>query len=55
MKKLVIALLLISFSAQAKETTLEEKKAWAKRSCESLKIYNQGCVVEQIDYAPKWK
>jgi hypothetical protein len=54
MKKLLLIFAIISFKAQAGQTTLEQKKAWAKKTCESFKITGEDCVVEQIDFAPKW-
>lgn len=55
MKKIFFLLILCSFTIKAKETTIQEKKDWAKKTCESFKIYGESCRIEQLDYAPKWK
>lgn len=53
-KSATIIFLLFTCAASARETTLEEKKAWAKRSCDGLNLKYQACYDEQVDFAPKY-
>jgi len=51
MKKTMLAKFLLIWIA----TTSAEREKWARENCEGLKIYTKSCVVEQIEYAPKFK